>query len=121
MNLYPEGTRIKPNKLAKAQEFAQQNGHALPQHVLIPRVRGFQATLDGLEGHLQAVYDLTIVYESAPPTIWELLSGQGCRVKLDVKRFAIEQLPKDQEGRGAWLLELFRQKDQHIAQLKRQF
>ncbi|HYX33432.1 MAG TPA: lysophospholipid acyltransferase family protein [Oligoflexus sp.] len=120
VNIYPEGTRIKPGKLAAAQEFARKNQQPIPHHVLIPRVRGFLATLEGLEGHLHAVYDLTIAYPHRAPTLWNVLSGQGTQVTVEVKRYPIESLPADAEGRSAWLLKLYQDKDKRLETLMAQ-
>ncbi|WP_141732696.1 lysophospholipid acyltransferase family protein [Oligoflexus tunisiensis] len=117
VNIYPEGTRKKPGKLAAAQEFARKSQLPVPRHVLIPRVRGFLATLEGLEGHLHAVYDLTIAYPHRAPTLWDLLSGQGTPVTVEIKRYPIESLPSDPEGRSAWLLKLYQDKDQRLETL----
>ncbi len=117
VNIYPEGTRMKANKLAAAQEFARKNQQPVPRHVLIPRVRGFLATLEGLEGHLHAVYDLTIAYPHRAPSLWALLSGQGTPVTVEIKRYPIESLPADPEGRSAWLLKLYKDKDQRLETL----
>ena len=114
VNIYPEGTRLKPSSLAAAREFARGHGLPEPQRVLIPRVRGFLATLDGLQDHLQAVYDLTITYADPTPSLWQLLAGQGGQVQVEVRRYALDQLPLDHDGRSAWLQQLFRAKDQKL-------
>jgi 1-acyl-sn-glycerol-3-phosphate acyltransferase len=117
LNLYPEGTRMKPSRRAETQEYARKAGLPIPQNVLIPRVRGFTASLEGLEGHLQAIYDLTIVYPDHPMTLWELLSCRGSRIKVELKRYGIEELPVSEEGRSQWLLDLFQRKDKRIPEL----
>lgn len=122
VNLYPEGTRLKPSKLLAAQEFARDNNLPVPKRVLIPRVKGFLATIEGLDGHVDAVYDLTIAYPNGqPPTLWELLSAQGNLVKVEIKRYSISQIPKDQEGRSAWLLQLYRDKEIQIERMIHSF
>lgn len=121
VNIYPEGTRLKPGKLAAAQEFARKSGQPVPQHVLVPRVRGFLATLEGLEGHLQAVYDLTIAYPERTPTLWDLLSGKGTPVTVEITRYPIEALPVDSEGRSDWLMKLYQDKDKRLQTLMSQW
>lgn len=122
VNLYPEGTRLKPSKLLAAQEYAKKANLPIPHHVLIPRVKGFLATLEGLEGHLDAVYDLTIVYpDGKPPSLWALLSAEGQDVKVEIKRFPISDLPTDPEQRSQWLMELYRQKEFVIERMLKSF
>ena len=115
--IYPEGTRLRPSRLALAQEFASKQGVAKPLRVLIPRVRGFQATLEGLQDHLQAVYDVTIAYPGQAPSLWDLLAGQVGQIKVEVRRYPLEDVPTDGEGCAAWLQQLFRDKDQRLQQL----
>ncbi len=122
VNLYPEGTRLKPSKLAAAQEFARAQNLPVPRHVLIPRVKGFLATVEGLEGHVDAIYDLTIAYPNGrPPTLWQLLSAQGNDVKVEIKRYPIGSLPKDQAGRSEWLMQLYRDKEPQLERLIHSF
>jgi 1-acyl-sn-glycerol-3-phosphate acyltransferase len=122
VNLYPEGTRLKPSKLAAAQDFARQQKLPIPHRVLIPRVKGFLATVEGLEGHVDAVYDLTIAYPNGrAPTLWQLLSAQGSDVKVEIKRYPIHQLPKDQAGRSEWLFQLYRDKETQMERLIHSF
>lgn len=121
INIYAEGTRLRSNKLALAQEFARAHGMPRPENVLIPKVKGFQATLEGLKGHLDAVYDLTIVYPEEPPTLWDLLSGQGPRVKVEYQRFPIAELPVESDAQGIWLLELYQAKDRQIERMRKSF
>ena len=60
--LFPEGTRITPNKLREAQEYAAARNLPVPERVLIPRVKGLKAALDGLRAHADSVLDVTIAY-----------------------------------------------------------
>lgn len=122
INLYPEGTRLKPSKLKSAQEFAAKNNLPIPKNLLIPRIKGFLATVEGLEGHIGAVYDLTIAYPNGkPPTLWGLLSAEGQRVKVEVKRYPIQTIPQNQEALGQWLMELYRSKELQLDRMMASF
>jgi len=61
-----EGTRFAESKHKASVDFAKK--HDLPQlnHVLLPRSKGFVATLSGLRKNSQvkAVYDFTVMYNS---------------------------------------------------------
>lgn len=118
VTLYPEGTRMKPSKLAAAQDFARKQNLPLPHYVLIPRVKGFLASIEGLGEHVQAVYDLTIAYPDARPTTFlELLSSQGRRATIEIKRYPLVDLPKDAEGRSEWLMQVYRDKEAQMQRL----
>ena len=60
--LFPEGTRITPQKQRESQEYASSKGLPVLKHVLIPRVKGLQSTLVGLRSDVDAVLDVTIAY-----------------------------------------------------------
>ena len=46
--LYPEGTRRTPQKILAAQAYARQHGKTELQRVLLPRTKGFVATVQGM-------------------------------------------------------------------------
>ena len=56
---FVEGTRSTPDKLARSQAFARERGRYVPQHTLVPRTKGFVASMVGLRDHIDAVYDVT--------------------------------------------------------------
>jgi len=104
-----EGTRMNANKLKHSQHYSRE--HNLPElkHVLVPRVKGFIATLSSLRTVLDAVYDITIGYENGRvPTLWELAScAANATVHVHVRRFVLADLPKDVAGLSKWCMELY--------------
>jgi 1-acyl-sn-glycerol-3-phosphate acyltransferase len=116
---FSEGTRITPEKLAASQAYAREHGLREPRHVLIPRTKGFAATVLGLRDHVTAVYDLTLGYEGGVPTLRQYVRGYAPRAHLHVRRHAIETLPLDEEGISTWLLERFQEKDDRLEQYYR--
>jgi|AMFO01.1.fsa_nt_gi 1-acyl-sn-glycerol-3-phosphate acyltransferase len=111
---FPEGTRIRPEKLKKSQAYAREHGLYVPEHTLVPRTKGFVATVIGLREHVDAVYDLTLGYENGVPTLWQFVQGFAPRAHLHVRRHPIETLPRDEAALSAWLLDRFREKDQRL-------
>jgi 1-acyl-sn-glycerol-3-phosphate acyltransferase len=109
---FPEGTRITPKKLALSQDFARSKGSWIPKHVLVPRARGFAASVIGMRDHIQAVYDVTIGYPGGRvPSMGEFLGWKSRTIHIHVRRYPLTLLPKDQEGLSAWLMERFQEKD----------
>ena len=108
---FAEGTRSTPEKLLANAEWAVERGLEATQHVLIPRSKGFVATIHGLGDHLDAVYDVTIGYEVGVPTLWQYITGCVQRIHLHVRRIPIEALPRLEEELRGWLLACYRQKD----------
>lgn len=108
---FVEGTRYRPHKLAKSQAFASSKGLPTLNHLLVPRHRGFVATVHGLRSHIDAVYDATIAYVDGVPSLWQWAKGQARVVHLRVKRYPVETLPTTDEGLKDWLIERFVEKD----------
>ncbi|MCM0606476.1 MAG: acyltransferase [Xanthomonadaceae bacterium] len=111
---YPEGTRLTLKKLKSSQEYARLKGLPILSQVLLPRPKGFSATLMALRSELQAVYDMTIIYGKHTPSLWELLSGQVRSVRVHVKRYPITSLPSDEAAIQSWLIERFVEKDKRL-------
>jgi 1-acyl-sn-glycerol-3-phosphate acyltransferase len=108
---FVEGTRVRPSKLARSQAYAREHGMKELQHVLVPRTKGFVASVQNLRGHVTAVYDLTIGYENGVPTLWQWIKGYVRQVHLHVRRYPVESLPVEEEPLSAWLVERFEEKD----------
>jgi hypothetical protein len=89
-----EGTRFCEKKHAESQEFAKAHGRRLLRNCLIPRTKGFLATVEGLRSSLDAIYDVTMVYDHQrmrAPSFSSLLFsrwvGQPIDVHVHVRRF----------------------------------
>jgi 1-acyl-sn-glycerol-3-phosphate acyltransferase len=113
---FSEGTRITPEKLARSQAYAREHGLPEPRHVLVPRTKGFVATVLGLRDHVKAVYDVTIGYEGGVPTLTQFIKGYVPRAHMHVRRHPIETLPRDEDGLAAWVVQAFRDKDDLMEQ-----
>jgi 1-acyl-sn-glycerol-3-phosphate acyltransferase len=111
MITFPEGTRITAEKLPASQAYAREHGLAVPEHVLIPRVKGFVAAVRGLAGHATAIYDVTIGYQRGVPTLWQYIKGLAGVASLHVRRYPLADLPTDDGELARWLLQRFAEKD----------
>lgn len=116
---FVEGTRVKPHKVESSQKFAAERGLPRLQNVLLPRTKGFVATVEGLAGHLEAVYDLTIGYEEGVPTLWQWIRGLVGRVHVRARRYPVAELPDGEEALTAWLVDRFAEKDRALDRLYR--
>jgi len=109
-----EGTRLTPSKLKKSQDWAKKNNLPILNNVLLPRSKGFAATLEALgDGTAPVVYDLTIVYEDGrrSPTMASLALRRGGRCNVHVRRYLVKDIPKDPAAVEKWLLERWVEKD----------
>ena len=106
-----EGTRRTDEKHEHAKQFATERGLYCPQHTLIPRTKGFVATMIGLRDHLDAVYDLTIGYPDGVPSLVNCFEARVKRVEVHVRRYPVDTLPTDEAELERWVYERFRDKD----------
>lgn len=109
--IFAEGTRIRPSKITGSRQFAEERGIKPLEHVLFPRTKGFVATVQALNAHLDAVYDVTIGYEQGVPTLWQWTKGYVKRVNVHVRRYGIEKMPETGEDLSAWLVTRYQEKD----------
>lgn len=110
-----EGTRLRPAKLARSQEFARKQGLPHLEYVMLPRTKGFEATLEGLGASNKAVLDATIGYEGASPNLWQLFYKTE-RVHIHTRRFT--QWPGTREEKGAWIIQRYVEKDALLKEFK---
>ncbi len=111
---FSEGTRLSAEKLAHARRYAAEHALAVPRHVLLPRAKGFVASVTGLRGHVSAVYDVTIGYVDGLPTLWQWAKGEMREVHLHVRRYALDELPAAPEALADWLRDRFVEKDERL-------
>ncbi len=115
LTTFPEGTRFHARKLLSSQLFSRKHGLPESRYVLIPRTKGFVASVQGLRGHIVAVYDITIGFPDRVPSLLELATGKVTDVYLHVRRFEITSLPMSEAELSEWLRRIFLEKDQLLS------
>lgn len=115
-----EGTRATPAKIARSQEHARKAKLPVLSRVQLPRTKGFEATLMGLDGIYAAVYDVTIGYEGAPPSLLTLLFSRVDRLHVHVKRHPASAIPRDAKERADWALARFVEKDKLLERFQKE-
>jgi 1-acyl-sn-glycerol-3-phosphate acyltransferase len=108
---FVEGTRATEAKIRASADWAVERGLEPTRHVLIPRTKGFVASVEGLGGHLHAIYDFTIGYVGGVPTLWQHITGQVKRIHVHVRRFPADELPRLEAELKQWLMDRFYEKD----------
>lgn len=110
---FVEGTRRTAEKLAA------QNGEF--KHLLRPKVGGLGYVIEGMDDHLAAILDITIIYPDGVPTFWEFLQGKCPNVRIEVvpHKVPAEMYQSDDTARraalGQWVKALWMAKDQRLA------
>jgi len=118
--LFPEGTRYTKEKYLAGKEFSESRGLPVLKHCLVPRSKGWSFTVANLESKsIPWVYDVTLFCEETPPpTLTSVLLGQAAKAHMYIRRFKLEEIPKDEEGSAAWLQSLFITKDTLLEKFK---
>ncbi|CAH0558061.1 unnamed protein product [Brassicogethes aeneus] len=111
--LFPEGTRFTPEKQKASVEFAAKSGKKALKYHLIPRTKGFIASLPRMQGKIHALYDVEVAYkeEETKPTITNMLMGKSLKAHMYYHRIPMEEVPKTEEGQDQFLRDLFDKKD----------
>ncbi len=110
-----EGTRSNPKKIQRSQDFAMRKGLPHLENVLLPRTKGFEATLQGLGELNQAIYDITIAYDGPAPNLFTFLFGSMDRVVVHTKRYTT--WPTKPEEQVQWVIDRFVEKDKLLKTL----
>lgn len=119
---FVEGTRITYEKHAKQKsEFT---------HLLKPRAGGLAFVLSAMQENLQKLVDVTIYYPQGTPTYWDFVCGRVKKIVVRVKVLSIQELrasgviatdyfdnQQQRERFQSWLNELWKAKDNDIAEL----
>ncbi|XP_044752708.1 1-acyl-sn-glycerol-3-phosphate acyltransferase gamma-like [Coccinella septempunctata] len=112
--LYPEGTRFNEEKHKASLEFARKHNQPELKYHLLPRTKGFAASIPAMRGKVPAIYDcLTVFTEDEPvdPTMKNLLMGKSVTAHLYFRRIPLEEVPESEEGMDKYLKNLFVIKD----------
>ncbi|XP_022914209.1 1-acyl-sn-glycerol-3-phosphate acyltransferase gamma-like [Onthophagus taurus] len=112
--LFPEGTRFTEKKHAISLEFAREKNLPQLKHHLLPRTKGFVASLPSMVGKVPAVYDIELAFkenDTGRPTMTGLLLGYPVTAHLYMKRIPMEDIPATEEEQEEFLRQLFIEKD----------
>lgn len=109
-----EGTRRTDKKMRQSQAFAARNGLYEPRRTLVPRTKGFVASVTGLRDHLDAVYDVTIGYPERVPSLVDCFACRVPHVEIHVQRHPMDTLPDTREALTTWALSRFEEKDRRL-------
>lgn len=115
-----EGTRKTPKKLAESQDYAKKKDLPVLQHVLLPRTKGFVATIAELRDELDAVYDVTYAYsgDTAPGAV-DAAMRRLPDLHFHIRRFPLASLPTDEKALSDWCIQLYVEKDRLLEHFKK--
>ena len=113
-----EGSRLTPEKLVRAQAYAKDRGLYVSKRTLVPRTKGFLATIEGLSEHVDAIYDITIGYPDGVPPLLHCFGARVKRIELHIRRYPVESLPKHPDELTTWACDRFQEKDGLLAHME---
>lgn len=109
-----EGTRFTEKKRDASVQFARERGIPELKHHLIPRTKGFTASLKPLKAKCPSILNIQLVFkkdDNVQPTMSNLLHGRAVTGHMYVQRIDMNDVPADDAGAAEFLHELFRFKD----------
>ncbi|XP_049793655.1 lysocardiolipin acyltransferase 1-like [Schistocerca nitens] len=113
--LFPEGTDLTEGSRQRSHNYADSHGLPHYQYVLHPKTTGFTFLAQRMRynGHLDAVYDMTVGYPcSVPQQETDLLKGNfPHEVHFHVKRYPISDLPTGDPELRQWLSRVWQNKE----------
>lgn len=110
----PEGTRFTKVKHEASVKFAQERGLTVLNHHLIPRTKGFTASLPVLKTKCSSIIDMQLVFDRKTehePTFSSIICGKSSNAHMYLRRITMSEVPDDEVEVGKWLQELFVRKD----------
>ncbi len=89
-------------------------------HLLRPKIGGLDYVLEGMDGYLHRLLDVTIVYPDGVPSFWDFLQGKCTRVDMLVQPHPIPAELNDETVKrrtfvAQWVKDLWQSKDEHLA------
>ncbi|XP_024027761.1 probable 1-acyl-sn-glycerol-3-phosphate acyltransferase 4 [Morus notabilis] len=117
--IFPEGTDFTEQKSKRSQKFAAEVGLPVLYNVLLPKTKGFCASLEVLRDSLDAVYDVTIAYKNNCPSFLDNVFGlDPSEVHMHVRRIPVKDIPASEDKASSWLINAFQLKDKLLANFK---
>jgi len=136
ISLFPEGTRNKPKAFVQAQDFARERGFKVPNHLLLPRIKGPHLLLESLreckgapecgtdqveDFPFQTLRFTLVNFEPKPLQSYEcFFTGKVSTktIEMIITDVPLAQVPEDYETFGNWLRERWSELDENMLRLR---
>lgn len=108
--LFPEGTRFTEKKHKISLDFAREKNLPELKYHLLPRTRGFIASLPSMKGKVPAIYDCELAFktdDTNSPTMTNLLFGKPVTAHMYFKRVPLEDVPSEPAEQEKFLRDMF--------------
>ncbi|KAJ8956867.1 hypothetical protein NQ318_014282 [Aromia moschata] len=111
---FSRGDEIYAKKHEASIEFAQKNNLPQLKYHLLPRTRGFIASLAPMKGKVPALYDIELCFKEddpVKPTMTNMLFGKPLVAHMYMKRIPMEDVPTTEAEQEKFLRDMFIGKD----------
>ncbi|ODM93352.1 1-acyl-sn-glycerol-3-phosphate acyltransferase gamma [Orchesella cincta] len=115
ITLFPEGTRFTKKKHEASMDVARAKGLPELKHHLLPRTRGFTASIPHLREKVPALYDFLLVIDPKCKnefSMYSILKGREVRSKFMIRRYPMSEVPEDEIEAADWLQKRYQEKDE---------
>ena len=114
-----EGTRKTPKKLQESQAYAKKMDLPTLNNVLLPRTKGFVATVQSLRDEITAIYDVTYAYKGEKvPGLRDVAMGRIPDLHFHIRRIPIDKLPTNEKDLTDWCMNVWVEKDDLLEHFK---
>jgi len=114
LTIFPEGTRLTPEKLRDSQEFCASKGYPRLENSLCPRAKGLWSAVNGMQ--LDCVYDITVIQSgTGKANILTLAQGVQAEFHVHVQKLDPSGIPVEEDAFQKWILERWLRKDGQLA------
>ncbi|KAL1122108.1 hypothetical protein AAG570_003514 [Ranatra chinensis] len=116
--IFPEGTDFTKESILKSNKYADKNNLPHYSRVIHPKTTGFTflTTKMRSNGHLDAIYDLSVGYPGTLPET-EVDVAKGIfpeQVHFHIKRYPTEEVPVNEGDLKEWLCLLWKEKEDRL-------
>lgn len=118
--LFPEGTRLTPDRLRRSNEHTKAIGEPPMNYVLYPRFKGFTTVIETMQDRFDGILDATLMFEGSQPSLKDSLSGKcDTVVHVHTTYFPMKDLPKGDEQLQKWIRDRWYEKEERISSFNR--
>ncbi|KAH8379728.1 hypothetical protein KR009_006823 [Drosophila setifemur] len=112
--LNAEGTRFTPAKHELSVKFAKERGLPVLKHHLVPRTKGFTASLPTMRGICPSIYDINLAFKrnaEPKPTMLSQLNGEAVEPYMYIRRVPLDVVPEGEKEAAQWMQDFYVEKD----------
>lgn len=117
--LFPEGTRLTPDKLERSKEYTSSMNLPVLNNLLFPRFKAFTVSVECLRNEFDGILDTTFIYEGDELNVKSAFAGTTeTTIHTHLEYIPMDQVPEGEEQLKEWLKDRWYMKDKRIQSFK---